>query len=178
VDASLLKAEHLQFDMRETVASLEKEYRYYKGLAERAMEQLGDEQLAFVPAPESNSIAVIVWHVSGNLKSRFTDFLTTDGEKEWRHRDSEFEDRTVSHDALREKWNDGWDVLFATLSILTDDDLARHITIRGEDHSVERALHRSVAHTAYHVGQIVFLAKMLRGDDWRNLSMPRRRPAP
>ena len=160
--------------MREILTSIEREYRYYKGLAEAAMEQLTDEELAYVAAPDANSIAIIVWHVSGNLKSRFTDFLDSDGEKPWRDRDSEFDGRTVDHAALRQKWDEGWSVLFETLSTLSDDDLDKRVFIRAEEHSVIRALHRSVAHTSYHVGQIVFLAKSLRGASWRNLTMPRR----
>ncbi len=161
--------------MREILDSIEREYRRYKGLAERAVEQVGEDQLAQVPAPESNSIAIVVWHVSGNLKSRFTDFLASDGEKPWRDRDSEFVERSVTHAELRAKWNDGWDVLFATLATLSDADLEKRITIRGESMSALDALHRSVTHTSYHVGQIVLLAKALRGAAWQNLTMPRRR---
>jgi hypothetical protein len=164
--------------MRDFLTSLEQEYRQYKSLGERAIEQLGEDELAHVPAADGNSVAIVVWHVSGNLKSRFTDFLASDGEKPWRDRDSEFEERTVSRAALDRKWNEGWDVLFTTLSALSDDDLSRRVSIRGEEHSVLRALHRSLAHTAYHVGQIVLLCKSQRGASWRNLSMPKRSSGP
>ncbi len=161
--------------MREIVESLEKEYRRYKSLAERTFEQLAAEQLTFVPAVESNSVAVVAWHISGNLKSRFTDFLTTDGEKPWRDRESEFDARRVGHDDLRRKWEDGWSVLFAALGDLSDADLGKRVSIRGESLAVHAALHRSLAHTANHVGQIVMLGKMLRAGEWRSLSIPRPR---
>ncbi len=135
------------------------------------MDQLADSQLAQATGP-GNSIVTIVWHVAGNLKSRFTDFLTSDGEKAWRDRDSEFLAREVSRKELQAKWEDGWRMLFAALGNLTDADLGRTVTIRGEPHTVAQALHRSLAHASYHVGQIVFVAKALRGADWRYLSIP------
>jgi hypothetical protein len=115
---------------------------------------------------------VIVWHVSGNLRSRFTDFLTTDGEKQWRKRDEEFEARSVSRTELLQKWNEGWDVLLGTLAILKDEDLARTVTIRGQALAVHEALHRSLGHTSYHVGQIVYLAHAFVGTEWTYLSIP------
>ena len=153
------------------IASIEAEYRRYKALAEGAFDQLTDPQLV-TAAGASNSIATIVWHVAGNLKSRFTDFLTSDGEKSWRDRDSEFLARDVTRAGLQTKWDDGWRVLFAALSDLTDADLERTVTIRGQPHTVAAALHRSVAHASYHVGQIVYVAKALRGADWLYLSIP------
>ncbi len=156
---------------RALVASLEGEYRRYKTLGENAINQLPDAQLAEAAGP-SNSIATIVWHVAGNLTSRFTDFLTSDGEKPWRDRDSEFLARQVKRAELQAKWEEGWRVLFAALSALGDADLAKTVTIRGQPHTVAEALHRSLAHTSYHVGQIVFVAKALRGADWRYLSIP------
>ena len=161
--------------MREIVGSLEHEYRRYKGLAEATFGQLTDEQLSHVPAVESTSIEVIAWHISGNLKSRFTDFLSTDGEKPWRDRESEFDSRQVGPDEVRRKWEDGWSVLFGSLATLSDADLGNRVSIRGESLTVHAALHRSLAHTANHVGQIVLLGKMLRGADWRSLSIPRQR---
>jgi uncharacterized damage-inducible protein DinB len=161
--------------VREIVDSVDKEYRRYKAMAERTFEQLTAEQLTQVPAVEANSIAVIAWHISGNLKSRFTDFLGTDGEKPWRDRESEFDSRLVGHDELRLKWEDGWSVLFAAVGELSDADLAKRVTIRGESLAVHAALHRSLAHTANHVGQIVLLGKMLKGAEWRTLSIPRQR---
>ncbi len=156
--------------MRALIASLEAEYHRYKTLGENAIIQLPEAQLADA-AGSSNSIAIIVWHLAGNLTSRFTDFLTSDGEKLWRDRDSEFLARQVKRAELQAKWEDGWRVLFAALSALTDADLAKTVTIRGQPHTVAEALHRSLAHTSYHVGQIVFVAKALRGADWRYLSI-------
>ena len=157
--------------MRDLIASIEAEYRRYKTLGEGAINQLADSQLAQVPGT-GNSIVTIVWHMAGNLKSRFTDFLTADGEKPWRDRDSEFLAREVSRKELQAKWEDGWRVLFAALTDLSDVDLGRTVTIRGEPHTVAQALHRSLAHASYHVGQIVYEAKALRGADWRYLSIP------
>ena len=157
--------------MRALVTSIEGEYRRYKTLGENAVTQLPEAQLAET-AGSSNSIATIVWHLAGNLTSRFTDFLTSDGEKPWRDRDSEFLARQVKRAELQAKWEDGWRVLFAALSALTDADLAKTVTIRGQPHTVAEALHRSLAHTSYHVGQIVFVAKALRGADWRYLTIP------
>ncbi len=157
--------------MRDLIASIEAEYRRYKTLGEAAINQLADSQLAQVPGT-GNSIVTIVWHLAGNLKSRFTNFLTADGEKPWRDRDSEFLAREVSRKELQAKWEDGWRVLFAALTDLSDVDLGRTVTIRGEPHTVAQALHRSLAHASYHVGQIVYEAKALRGADWRYLSIP------
>ena len=157
--------------MRDLIASIEAEYRRYKTLGEGAIDQLADSQLAQV-AGSGNSIVTIVWHLAGNLKSRFTDFLTSDGEKPWRDRDSEFLARAVSRKQLQAKWEDGWQVLFAALTDVSDADLGRTVTIRGEPHTVAQALHRSLAHASYHVGQIVYVAKALRGADWRYLSIP------
>ena len=157
--------------MRDLIASIEAEYRRYKTLGEGAINQVADSQLAQV-AGSGNSIVTIVWHLAGNLKSRFTDFLTSDGEKPWRDRDSEFLARAVSRKQLQAKWEDGWQVLFAALTDVSDADLGRTVTIRGEPHTVAQALHRSLAHAGYHVGQIVYVAKTLRGADWRYLSIP------
>jgi len=159
--------------MREIVESIQGEYRRYKKLADAAIQQLRDEDLSLVGPGEANSVAIVAWHISGNLKSRFTDFLTSDGEKPWRHRDEEFDSRNVTSAELQNKWNDGWDVLFQTLDSLTDDDLHRIVTIRGEQFKAMEALHRSVTHTAYHVGQIVHIAKTIRGADWKTLTIPR-----
>lgn len=159
--------------MRDILTSIEHEYRRYKKLAESAFAQVTDAQLVEIPSPEGNSIAMLTWHLSGNLKSRFTDFLTTDGEKPWRNRESEFEARTVTRMELQAKWEEGWAVLFQTLSDLDDDALGRPVAIRGEEHSVLQALHRSLAHASYHVGQVVFLAKSFRGEGWRSLSIPK-----
>ena len=159
--------------MREILSSIEGEWRRYKILAERALEQTRDDELGQASPVEGNSIGVIVTHVAGNLKSRFTDFLTTDGEKPWRDRDAEFEPQPkVTRRELLEMWDEGWKTLFAALDPLMDEDLTRIVTIRGERFLVHEALHRLLAHTSYHVGQIVFIAKSLRGNDWNCLSIP------
>jgi uncharacterized damage-inducible protein DinB len=154
------------------VASIQAEYLRYKALGEQAIAQLDGAALSAPPAGGGNSIATICWHLSGNLRSRFTDFLTTDGEKPWRKRDEEFEPRAVSRDELLEKWEQGWSVLLDTLDALSDDDLERTVTIRKQPLSVSEALFRSLAHASYHVGQIVYAAKAARGDRWTYLSIP------
>jgi uncharacterized damage-inducible protein DinB len=148
-------------------------FRYYKNLVERAMEQVSDEQLFMVFEEEMNSIAVIVNHMTSNMRSRWTDFLTTDGEKPGRNRDSEFNDPPTSRQALMDLWNGGWSCLFTALEPLSEPDLARTITIRSEPHSVMQAINRQMAHYSYHCGQIVFLAKQFRGREWKSLSIPR-----
>ena len=151
--------------------SIGSEYRRYKGLGEGAIAQLDDADFS-KPAGGGNSIAILVWHISGNLKSRFADFLTSDGEKPWRARDEEFIDRSVTRAQLLEKWEEGWRVLFAALATLQPDDLERTVTIRTQPMAVHDALHRSLAHVSYHVGQIVYIAKALRGDTWKYMSIP------
>ena len=159
--------------MASFISSIAGEFRRYKALGDGALAQLKDEELAVGdPATGSNSAAVLVWHVGGNLRSRFTDFLTTDGEKSWRKRDEEFTARTVTRGELLDKWNGGWDALFGALEGLTDDHLRQTVTIRSQPFEVYDALHRSLAHIAYHVGQLVFLARALRGEQWKNLSIP------
>jgi uncharacterized damage-inducible protein DinB len=158
--------------MRQVIDSISGEYVRYRKLAEDAMAQLDESSLA-APGPNGGlSIATICWHVSGNLASRFTDFLSSDGEKPWRRRDEEFFSRNVSRDELLEKWSRGWDVLAKALAELTDADLSRTVTIRQQPLRVAEALHRSLAHTSYHVGQIVYVAKAIRGHDWHYLSIP------
>jgi uncharacterized damage-inducible protein DinB len=154
------------------VDSIAGEYRRYKVLAEAALEQVPEAALSQPGPSGGNSLATICWHVSGNLESRFTDFLPADGEKPWRQREAEFAARTVSRAELSAKWNQGWDALLTTLESLTDADLPKSITIRGQALSVHAALHRSLAHTSYHVGQIVYVAHAIRGREWRYLSIP------
>ncbi len=158
--------------MRQLIDSIRSEYGRYKQLAEDAMAQLEEESLAAPGPNDGNSIATICWHMSGNLASRFTDFLTSDGEKPWRRREEEFYARHVTRAELLAKWAQGWDVLFHALADLNDADLGRTVTIRQQPLRVHEALHRSLAHTSYHVGQIVYLAKAMRGKDWRYLSIP------
>ena len=152
-------------------------FRYYKKLTERAMEQVGDEQLFATLDDEMNSIAIIVKHIAGNMRSRWTDFLTTDGEKPDRNRDSEFVDAPATREALMKSWEDGWAIVFGALEPLTEADLGRTVTIRGEAHSVMQAINRQVAHYAHHSGQIVMLAKHFAKDHWQSLSIPRNRSA-
>jgi Protein of unknown function (DUF1572) len=148
-------------------------FRQYKKLADRAMEQVADEQLFAAIDPETNSIAIIVKHLSGNMRSRWTDFLTTDGEKPDRDRDGEFVDPPPTHKALLDAWEDGWQRLFAALEPLSEADLARKVTIRGEAHSVMQAVNRQVAHYGLHVGQIILLARHFAGQRWQSLSVPK-----
>jgi hypothetical protein len=155
------------------IASLEAEYRRYKALADAAIGQVGDEELAETGPGGSNSIDMLVRHIAGNLRSRFSDFRTSDGEKPWRDRDEEFETAAASREALIAGWEEGWRVLFTALAALSDADLAATVTVRRQPLRIDEALHRSLAHTAYHVGQIVYLAKAMRGDSWRCLSIPR-----
>jgi hypothetical protein len=154
-------------------------YRMYKDLGERAIAQVeSDRDLYRELGPDSNSIAVIVKHVGGNLRSRFRDFLTTDGEKPDRNRDAEFiVERPVSREEILRWWNDGWAVVLGAIESLTPQDLERTITIRGEKMLVVDALNRSVTHTAYHVGQIVYVARHLASPNWKSLSIPKGRSA-
>jgi hypothetical protein len=152
------------------------QFRRMKKLAEDALSQASDEELLRTIDEESNSLAIITKHMAGNLRSRFTDFLTSDGEKPNRNRDGEFEIAgSPSRGAIMAEWERGWSCLFAALDGLTEDDVLLEITIRGEAHTVIQALNRQMTHHAYHVGQIVFLCKHFRSTAWRNLSMPRRR---
>ena len=158
---------------RTTIAAIESEFLRYRGLAEGTFRQLDASELTRGAQGAGNSVATLAWHISGNLRSRFTDFLTSDGEKPWRQRDSEFEPREVDHRELQAKWEEGWRALEDALAALADDDLGRMVTIRGVPHSVLQALLRALAHLSYHVGQIVYLGKVLRGDAWETLSIPR-----
>jgi hypothetical protein len=148
--------------------------RYYKNLAERAMAQVADEQLTATLDEEMNSIAIVVKHLAGNMRSRWTDFLTSDGEKPERNRDTEFDEPPQSRTDLLALWDGGWACVFSALEPLTEADLQRTVTIRGEAHSVMQALNRQVAHYPYHIGQIVMLAKHFQSHAWKPLSVPRR----
>ncbi len=150
------------------------EFARYRVIAEKAIGQVSDEEgLNRVFGEDNNSIAIVMRHIGGNLRSRFTDFLTSDGEKPWRNRDSEFEERRYTREELNSVWNQGWLTLETEVGRLTDADLERQVTIRGQSLSVSAALARSVAHIAYHVGQIVLLARILNGANWHSLSIPR-----
>ena len=158
---------------RRLLGSIRSEFLRYKALAEGAIGQVHDHELSRQGTGEPGSVTSICWHIGGNLRSRFTDFMTSDGEKPWRNRESEFDDRSVSRAELLAQWQGGWDTLLNTLNELTDNQLDRDIIIRGQTLKVHEALHRSLAHTAYHVGQIVYLAKGFRGTEWKSLSIPR-----
>jgi uncharacterized damage-inducible protein DinB len=149
--------------------------RKYKELAEKALAQIGDADLFAAPGPETNSIAIVIKHMAGNMRSRWTDFLTTDGEKPDRHRDREFElEEGDDAPRIRELWQEGWQRTFAALEPLTGEDLGRVVTIRGEPHTVLQAIQRQLTHYAYHVGQIVLLARHLAGEErWQSLSIPK-----
>ncbi len=149
------------------------EYARYKAIGEKAMAQVPDESLNRIVAPEGNSIAMIVRHIGGNFVSRFTNFLTEDGEKPWRDRDDEFAEGDYARAHIDEAWRTGWAVVESALGSLGDDDLTRTVKIRGQELSVHEALCRSVAHVAMHVGQIILLARMLAADDWRWISIPK-----
>jgi hypothetical protein len=153
--------------------SIKKQFLYYKKLGEGAMAQVSDEELFWQYHEESNSIGMIIQHIAGNMLSRFTDFLHSDGEKPWRNRDQEFLPVTQSRESLLKKWNEGWSCLDATLNSLTDGDMETVVYIRNEGHTVTEAINRQLAHYAYHVGQIVFVAKMLKASAWQSLSIPR-----
>ena len=150
---------------RRIVGSIRAEFLRYKDLAEGALAQIKDDELT--------RVTTICWHVGGNLRSRFTDFLTTDSEKPWRNREAEFDERTVTRAELLAHWEAGWSTLLEALNELTDAHLDKSVTIRGQRLAVHEALHRALAHVAYHVGQIVYVAKELRGAEWKSLSIPR-----
>ncbi|MBY0486279.1 MAG: DUF1572 domain-containing protein [Flavobacteriaceae bacterium] len=153
--------------------STKKQFLYYKLLGEKAMDQLQPEQLFVSVTEDTNSIATIIKHISGNMLSRWTDFLTTDGEKEWRNRDAEFENTIKTKEELLKVWNDGWDCFLNTLNSLTPNQLTDIIYIRNEGHTVVEAINRQLAHYPYHIGQIVFYAKMLKKEEWTSLSIPK-----
>lgn len=154
--------------------SVRKQFAYYKQLGDKTFEQLREEEQFFWKFnEESNSIAVIVKHLCGNMLSRWTDIFTTDGEKEWRQRDTEFDNDLTSKETVLEKWEKGWNRLFETLNSLEEEDLEKIIYIRNEGHTVLEAINRQLAHYPYHVGQIVFIGKMMRNEDWNSLSIPR-----
>jgi hypothetical protein len=157
--------------MSSVVDSIRAEYQRYQLLAERAMDQVPNELLSASGFGGGNSLTTIAWHVAGNLRSRFTAFLTADGEKPWRNREDEFAVRTVSREALRTHWLAGWSTLYDALAPITDVDLQRTVTIRGQQLAVHDALHRSLAHVSYHVGQIVYVAHAHRGAAWEYLSI-------
>ena len=146
---------------------------YYKELGDKTFEQLTDADFHVQSNAESNSIAIIIQHLAGNMLSRFTNFVTEDGEKEWRNRDTEFEEQQLSKEQLLNKWNEGWDCFLSAVKNLNEDDLQKTITIRSEPLSVIDALNRQLAHYPYHVGQIVYIGRMIKAGEWKSLSIPK-----
>ena len=153
--------------------SIQKQFTYYKSLGDKTFEQLQDEQLFHQMNNESNSIAIIVKHLSGNMLSRWTNFLTTDGEKTWRNRDDEFTDTITTKEDLLKVWEKGWTCLFNAIDPLTKEDFKKEVYIRNMGHTVVEAINRQLAHYAYHVGQIVFIGKVLANENWSSLSIPK-----
>jgi len=153
--------------------SVTKQFLYYKMLGEKAISQVPDAHLFVQVTPESNSIATIINHLWGNMRSRWTDFLTTDGEKEWRNRDAEFENNVCSRVELLARWNEGWACLFNALAQVQPANLTELIYIRNQGHTVLEAINRQLAHYPYHIGQLIFIARMLAGAEWQSLSIPK-----
>ncbi|WP_225871382.1 DUF1572 domain-containing protein [Pedobacter cryotolerans] len=158
---------------KDYLASIKKQFEYYKMLGDQTFAQLNDEQLFNQINEESNSVATIVKHMWGNMLSRWTGFLTTDGEKNWRQRDAEFENDITSRQELLTKWNEGWQCLFEAIDSLKNEDLTKEIYIRNQGHTVIEAINRQLAHYPYHVGQIVFLGKIFCSTQWKSLSIPK-----
>ena len=183
LSATIRHNQTLDQQMKETemkknyLKSIKKQFEYYKMLGERTFDQLEANDLFRQFSPESNSIAIIVNHLWGNMKSRWTDFLTTDGEKEWRNRDLEFESVIKTKDELLEKWNGGWECLFEALNSIDEDNFNDIIYIRNQGHTIVEAVNRQLGHYAYHVGQIVFIGRMIRGNEWKSLSIPKGKSA-
>lgn len=153
--------------------SVVKLFEYYKSLGEKTMSQLSDEELFWQYNAESNSMAIMVNHLWGNMMSRWTDFLNSDGEKEWRQRDEEFEDVIKNREELLKKWEEGWDCLFYALSTINENNFDTEVYIRNQAHSIVDAINRQMMHYAYHLGQMVYLGRMIKGGSWENLSIPK-----
>jgi len=159
--------------MNSYLESITKQFQYYKLLGDKTFAQLNDEDIHWQFNFESNSISIIVKHIVGNMLLRWTNFLTEDGEKEWRQRDTEFENTYTSKEDMLEAWEKGWNCFFNALSSLTENDLEQIIHIRNEGHTVTEAINRQLSHYPYHIGQIVFVGKMIKGNDWESLSVPK-----
>ncbi|MCG2461448.1 DUF1572 domain-containing protein [Flavobacteriaceae bacterium F89] len=157
----------------EYLNSIKKQFEYYKSVGEKTFDQLEEDDLFWQFNEESNSIAIIVNHLSGNMKSRWTDFLTADGEKEWRNRDLEFESVIKTKDELLSKWNDGWKCLFDALNSVNKENFGTEIFIRNQAHSILEAINRQFAHYSYHMGQIVYVGRMIKGTEWKSLTIPK-----
>ena len=159
--------------MNNYINSIIKQFEYYKMLGDKTFEQIESKDIQWQYNSESNSISILVKHIVGNMLSRWTNFLTEDGEKEWRHRDTEFEYSYFSKEDMIKAWDKGWECLFNAIKPLQEDDLERIICIRNQEHTVTEAINRQLAHYSYHIGQIVFLGKMIKGNDWKSLSIPK-----
>ena len=159
--------------MENYLDSIRKQFEYYQSLGEKTFNQVNDDQLFWQPNAESNSIAMVVKHLHGNMLSRWTNFLMEDGEKEWRQRDAEFDNDLKDREELLSKWNEGCSCLFSAIKPLNPDDVERIVYIRNMGHTVMEALNRQLAHYSYHVGQIVFLGKLIKDEDWASLSIPK-----
>ena len=153
--------------------SIKKQFEFYKSTGEKTFEQLEEKDIFWQYNEASNSIAIIVNHLWGNMKSRWTDFLTSDGEKTWRNRDLEFETVITSELELLEKWNEGWECLFKALDSINQDNFDTKVFIRNQEHSIIEAINRQSTHYSYHIGQIVYIGRMIKGDDWTSLSIPK-----
>ncbi len=151
--------------------------KYYKELGDMTFSQLDENDFYFMPNETSNSLAIIIQHMAGNMISRWTDFLSSDGEKDWRNRDAEFESQHLNKQQLLELWEKGWHRLFNTLSSLTAEDLLHKVQIRAEDHFVIDAINRQIAHYPYHIGQVIYLGKIIKDASWKNLSIEKKKPA-
>lgn len=158
---------------KEYLSTVIKRFKYYKDLGEKTFEQLDEKDFHYMPTSESNSIAIIVQHLAGNMLSRFTNFLTEDGEKEWRQRDDEFEIHNYSKQQVIDLWNKGWECFLSALESLTENDLQTIVYIRKEPLSVIDAINRQLAHYPYHIGQVIFIGRMIKNKDWKSLSIPK-----
>lgn len=157
----------------EYLNSVIKQFEYYKSVGDKTFDQLNENELLWQFNQESNSIAIIVNHLWGNMKSRWTDFLTTDGEKEWRKRDQEFETVIKTKIELLEKWNEGWKYLFEALNTIDEGDFCTKVYIRNQEHLILEAINRQLAHYSYHIGQIVYVGRMTKGKKWKSLTIPK-----
>jgi hypothetical protein len=155
------------------ILSVRNQFNQYKTLGEKAIDQIPDEKIYWQYNPETNSIAIIVKHMAGNMLSRFTSFYESDGEKKWRDRDAEFENEKLSREKLKALWDEGWNCLFTVLNTLSVNDLSKLVLIRNEEHTVVEALNRQLTHYAYHIGQIIFISKLILDNQWTTLSIPR-----
>lgn len=158
---------------KEYLESIKKQFQFYKSLGEKTFDQLSEEDLFWQYNEESNSIAIIVNHLWGNMKSRWTDFLSSDGEKDWRNRDLEFESVIKTKAEMLEKWNDGWNCLFEALDSINKENFQTKVYIRNQEHSIIEAVNRQFAHYSYHIGQIVYIGRMIIGREWKSLSIPK-----